>query len=463
MKILSKIKHLNILSSAKGILSSGRAKLNNLSTKNKAIIATGLSIITVGGAAAATSSIINNNSTKEIDNSVIYEAENSNEVDNDEFYGPELKGEIPTNVIEEKEEEKKEEFLSDELKDVEIKDEEDKKEEITEDITNEDSNIVIVKEYTAIPTSSNEEVQGEEIVERVEYSRDDVTIVDGKAYEPVNDTVEIVDNNNYVPGPDGDYYISNEDIENINMGEVITEDIYTVESSEDVYTEESGEGIYTDETYVDEIDLSKPFYPDPTNPNKLWGSEEDYLLSIDPTYNEDFDIDKEEEKYLEETSEEVVSENNEIITSDEIENIVIGPDGQVYESLDEYNSKVEETIEESTKTETVIEDVKEVKDEITGETEVAVKPSEPEKEDNTTRKEEEVKIIFGFGNDDEETKTSEETKVEENEDTEEIDFDLLELLEGDAGKLQADGEYWVSEEDYNLVHSQEAEATSKTR
>ena len=468
MKIFSKIKHLNIRSIAIGVLSSGRAKLNNLSKKNKAIVATGLSVITAGGIAVATSSIVNNKKVeKEIDNSIIFEVDSNDDNITEEVYGPKFYGEL-SNSAKDNKDEKEEEFLSDELKDEENKDEEDKKEEIKEDITNTNDNVVIVKEYNSEVVPFVEDVQGEEIVERVEYSKD-VTVVDGKAYETEEDanrhnqeigSVEIVDNNNYVQGPDGDYYISNEDINNINMGEVITEDISSEEEVEE------------------EINL-EPFFQDPDNPEVRWGSERDYLLVKDPTYGMNFDIDAEEEKYIEETQEETNFEDIELIISDDSDIIYLGPDGTICNSLEEYNSKFskyeEEAVTEEVKEETKEEVKEETKEETKEEVRISIKLEEEEK---TVRDEEDkndepkvaepivadAKVVDEINSKLEVGTNSESKDIEEDEASKftNYEFDILELLEDDIGKIQDDGDCWVSDEDYNLVHNQE-ETVSKTR
>ena len=485
MKILSKIKSLNIGSKAKGILSSGKTVLSSLSKKNKAIIATGLSVIAVGGAAVATSSTIKNHKLeRETDNSIIMEVENS--TDTNDIYGPQLNGETPTSAVEDKKEAtSKDEFLSDKVKDVEIKDNEDKKEEIKEDITKDNKNVESVDAEAVVGYVAGKP-SGEEIVEKVEYSGNAV-IVNGKAYETQEDadraqqqigSVEIIDNNNYVIGEDGNYYVSNESANNSNVGEVISVDIT--------------DNISTDVVYIDETVNSDNFYYDEEN-DILWGSAEDYMLSIDPTYGLQINTNYVEEETVVEENVEVV-DNDEIITTEDVDAIYYGPDGKVYTTLESYNDAVNKYVEESKSEEASVvvetkEEVKtETKEEVKTETKTETKKEVKEEKKEETKKETKTEVKENTKEETkaevkeekketkEETKpevkeeTKEETKTEvkeENKDNQEVksedEFDYLELLEDGKGILMPDGNYWSSEEDYYLITGQNQDTASKTR
>ena len=83
MNIFTKIKHLQIGAKAKSLFQTGRTKLNNLSTKNKRLVATGLSVITIGSAAVATSSVVNHTKMErnKADDSIVMENENPTDTD----------------------------------------------------------------------------------------------------------------------------------------------------------------------------------------------------------------------------------------------------------------------------------------------------------------------------------------------------------------------------------------------
>ena len=481
MNIFSKIKHLHIGAKAKSLFQTGRTKLNNLSTKNKRLVATGLSVITIGSAAVATSSVVNHTKMErnKSDNSIVMENENPTDTD-DAIYGPQLNGEIPTNANTDKKEEKNDEFLSDKLNEVEIKDEEDKKnEDVKQEINgNTDSITVDGKEaegYVAIPN-------GEEIVEKVEYTGDGF-VVNGVAYETLEDanrnnvgTIDFVDNTQYYPGANGEYYLTQEDADNSYKVEYYENDTYVPVETEDP------------NTYVisdDEINTSDNFYWDEENGIR-WASYDDYLLVTNPVYTVESDY---TEEVVDNTNTNETDLDNIDIT-DEYEEIVYGPDGEVYPSLEAYNEAMakkvqeaasedvfEETKEEEksevveqpgedvfeeTKEETkpdVVEDTKEeTKTEVKEETKEETKPDvvEETKEETKPEVKEETK---------EETKTDvvEETKEETKTEEKEESFDDLDELLSNEGWPAPDGTWWASEEDYLLVNGLTQESASKTR
>ncbi len=473
MNIFSKIKHLKIGARAKGILSTGRAKLNSLSKKNKRIVAgtAGAIVIGLGGVGAAK---IAKNAPKLDKNANSIVTENTTE-DNNEIYGPTLNGETPTNATTE---EKNDEFLSDKVKDVKIKDEEEK--------TNKD-----VKEAVNGDTTSNENTtgyvaypEGEEIVEKVEYSGNAV-VSDGVAYESQEDinrknnvgAVEFEDNVQYYPGANGEYYLTQEDADNSYL-EVYYDNDTNTDNNETGLSDGIQEG---SDTYVEVTDNSN-FYYDEEN-NIRWASYEDYLMFTNPSYAIQSD-------FSEVVTDEQTTAEDELIDSiisDENEEIVYGPDGEVYPSLEAYNeamakkisdaskeetkTEVEEETKEETKTEVKEETKEETKAEVKEETKEETKPEvkEETKEETKTEVKEETK---------EETKpevkeeTKEETKPEVKEETKEEVTDAkgdseddmyLDILLDDEGWRDPEGNWWTSEEEYNLVNGITQTPSSKTR
>lgn len=422
MNIFSKIKHLKIGARAKGILSTGRAKLNSLSKKNKRIVAgtAGAIVIGLGGVGAAK---IAKNAPKLDKNANSIVTENTTE-DNNEIYGPTLNGETPTNATTE---EKNDEFLSDKVKDVKIKDEEEK--------TNKD-----VKEAVNGDTTSNENTtgyvaypEGEEIVEKVEYSGNAV-VSDGVAYESQEDinrknnvgAVEFEDNVQYYPGANGEYYLTQEDADNSYLEVYYDNDTNYVPDSSDYIQEGS-------DTYVEATDNSN-FYYDEEN-NIRWASYEDYLMFTNPSYAIQSDFSEVVTDEQTTTEDELIDS----IISDENEEIVYGPDGEVYPSLEAYNEamakKISDASKEETKTEVEEETKEETKAEVKEETKEETKP--------------EVK---------------EETKEEVTDAKGDSEDDMyLDILLDDEGWRDPEGNWWTSEEEYNLVNGITQTPSSKTR
>jgi len=448
MKIFSKIKHLQIGRKAIGILSSGKAKLSSMSKKNKRIVAGTASAIVIGLGGVGAAKLANH--TPKLDkntNSIVTENTTDNTDDNKEVYGPVFNGETPTDTEkDEKKPETKDEFLSDKVKDVKIKDNEDKTNKDVKEATNSDSKEEAPVGYVAYPESYSKDG---EIVEKVEYSGNAV-VVDGVAYESQEDvnrnnnvgSVEFEDNVQYYPGADGEYYLTQEDADNSYV-EVYFDNNTNTDNNETGLSDGIQEGY---DTYTEVTDDSF-FYDDKENRIR-WASYEEYLKFTNPSYV----LEADSTELVDEETNVVDDEVADLVISDEDEEIVYGPDGEVYPSLEAYNEAMAKKIEEAS----VIEETKvEVKEETKEETKAEVK--EETKEETKPEVKEETK---------EETKTevAEETKEEVTEAKGDSEDDMYsDILLDDEGWFGPDGQWWASEEDYILVLSQNQEMAAKTR